>query len=701
MSVLASPPTASGSAAAPEASSGGDRPARWKALVGVLILPLFFLVALPAVYLGALHQPAPHDMRVAVIGSGTQVETLTSALTAQARDSFDVETVATVAEARAALRHLEIRAAYDPSTATVYVAGAGSAAAANTAEQLFTTVAAQSDRTLTVSDVVPLPASDRLGVSLIFLGLAAVVAGFLTATVLNVALPGLSIRRELGYLAGAAVAAAVIPMFTAYCVYGVFNGAILGTGAFLAAVAFVTGVFHAGGLRLIGPAMVMVTVFFTVILGVPASGAAVPQDMLPAFFDWLHPLLSTPAALDGLRRVLYFDGAGIGRDVVTLAMWALIGFGLLALSTLKAPKPDGAANPFAGVLDADSAPSDPAAAKLRQRRTTAGVLVMPLFFLIVLPLSFLGALHSPTPYHLKVAVIGTGTPVDSVIEAIEAQAGDALDVSRVDTAAEAQRKIADLDLRGAYDPMTGDLYVASAGGTQASATVTTVFTTVAEASGTAVTTHDVVSLPDTDPLGTSLLYVGIGAILAGFITAIVVSIGVPGLGTGGKIATVVVMSAVAAGVETLYGWALFDAFDGQAGPAALMLFGLALVSGLLTVGGMRVIGPAMVLVSILVLILLGVPASGLVVPLDLTSPFYGVVHNVLPTASGLDGLRRIVYFDGHGLGGDVLTMALWALGGLALLALGHWRHARKAPDPMHDPELLDDTAAAAAAAAAV
>jgi len=681
----------------PEPKHEARRPSRWKPLLGVLVLPLFFLVALPAVYLGALHQPAPHDMRVAVIGSGAPAERLASGLDAQAGDAFDVETVSTVAQARSALRHLEIRAAYDPATATVYVASAGSAAGANTTEQLFTKVAAQSNQTLTVDDVVPLPAGDRLGVSLIFLGLAAIVAGFLTATVLNVAVPGLSIRRELGYLAGAAVAAAVIPMFTAYCVYGAFDGAVLGTGAFLAAVAFVTGVFHAGGIRLIGPAMVMVTVFFTVILGVPASGAAVPRDMLPTFFDWLHPLLSTPAALDGLRRVLYFGGTGIGRNVVTLAMWGLIGFGLLGLSTLKAPDA-GAANPFAGVIGG-AAPTDPAAAELRQRRTTAGVLVMPLFFLIVLPLSFIGALHSPTPYHLNVAVIDSGTTTTAVIDAIEARAGEALDVGRVGSVAEARSEIEDLELRGAYDPETGDLYLASAGGTQASATVTSVFTTVAAASGTTITSHDVVPLPGKDPLGTSLLYVGIGAILAGFITAIVVSIAVPGLGTGPKLATVVVMSAVAAGVETLYGWVAFDAFDGQAGPAALMLFGLALVSGLLTLGGIRVIGPAMVLVSILVLILLGVPASGLVVPLDLTAPFYGFVHNVLPTASGLDGLRRIVYFDGHGLGGDVLTMALWALGGLGLLALGHWWHDDDTDDVAHDAELLEDTAAAAAAAA--
>ncbi|WP_073256048.1 hypothetical protein [Cryptosporangium aurantiacum] len=669
-------------------------------MLGVLVLPLFFLVALPAVYLGALHQPAPHDMRVAVIGSGTPAGNLATGLAAQVGDSFEVETLGTVEQARSALRHLEIRAAYDPATATVYVASAGSAAGANAAEQLFTKVAAQTDKTLTIEDVVPLPASDRIGVSLIFLGLAAVVAGFLTATVLNVAVPGLSIRRELGYLAGAAVAAAVIPMFTAYCVYGVFDSAILGTGALLAAICFVTGVFHAGGIRLIGPAMVMVTVFFTVILGVPASGAAVPRDMLPDFFDWLNPLLSTPAALDGLRRVLYFDGTGIGRNVVTLAMWALIGFGLLALSTLKSPKPEGAPGPFAGLTDDSETPLDPAAAKLKQRRVTAGVLVMPLFFVIVLPLSFIGALHSPTPYHLKVAVIGSGEPATTMIKAIEARAGDGLDVSRVDTVAEAQRKLKNLDLRGAYDPATGDLYLASAGGTQASATVTSVFTTVAQASKATVTTHDVAPLSAHDPLGTSLLYVGIGAILAGFTTGIVVSIAVPGLGTAGKLATLVVMSAVAAGVETLYGWVAFDAFDGQAGPAALMLFGLALVSGLLTIGGIRVIGPAMVLVSILVLILLGVPASGLVVPLDLTPPFYGIVHNVLPTASGLDGLRRIVYFDGHGIGGDVLTMALWALGGLGLLVLGHWRHDKGSDDAMHDAELLEDTAAAATAAAA-
>ena len=698
MSSITPTPRPAPTASASNPSVADRQPPPWRALIGALLLPLFLLVFLPMSYLGGLHKPAPHDMRVDIIGSGAQPAALATGLATRVGDSFAVGTADTVAEAQSRLRHLEIRAAYDPATATVFVAGAGSAVAANTVEKLFTSVASQAGKNLTVRDVAPLPSSDRLGISFLFLGVAAVVAGFLTATVLHVAVGSLSIRQQLGILAGISVMSAVIPMFTAYCVYGALASGIVGVGALLAAVAFVTGVFHLGGLRLIGPGMILVTLLFGIILGIPASGVAVPPDMLPSFYNWLHPLLSTPAALDGLRRVLYFHGTGIARDIVALAMWALIGFALLALSTLKSPGAAGQADPLVTVAVPRAESNDPDAVALSRRRLTAAVLVMPLFFLIFLPLSFLGALHSPTPYHVKVAVIGSGERAGAVVKAIEDRAGGALDVSQVASVGEARAKLLHLGLRGAYNPATGDLYLASAGGGQASATVTSVFTSVAAASDTTLQTHDVAPLTSKDPAGNSLLYVGIGAILAGFVAAVVSSIAVPGVSTVGRIATVVVMSAVAAGVETLLGWTVFDAFDGQALPAAAMFFGLALVSGLLTLGGARFIGPAMIPVSILVLIMLGVPASGMVVPLDLASPFYGIAHNLLPTATGLDGLRRIVYFDGHGLGGDLLTTSAWALGSLVLIAVGRQKHRARTDGLLDNPEIAEGTAAAAAAA---
>ncbi|MFI7167186.1 hypothetical protein ACIBM3_32535 [Rhodococcus erythropolis] len=325
---------------AKEAAPQGNRPLKeqLKLLFGALIMPLFFFVAMPGIYAAAFHSPAPHHMRVDVIGSDTQTSDLATGLSVKLGDSFDVAVSADVDAALLRLDTMQTRGAYDPSTGTLYVASAGNLAATNAVETVFKQVAEAADQDIVIEDVAPLPAADRLGTALMFMGLGAIVAGFLTTTVLNVAFPGLRIRDELGVLAIVSAVAAVVPMFIAYAVYGAFSGHIVGVALALAASCFVTGVFHGGGLRLIGPAMILVTVFLTIMLGIPASGAAIGIDMIPRFFSFLHPLLSTPASLESLKRILYFDGAGIGTNVVTLAMWALLGLALYGISLLMAHK---------------------------------------------------------------------------------------------------------------------------------------------------------------------------------------------------------------------------------------------------------------------------------------------------------------------------------------------------------------------------
>ncbi len=48
---------------------------------------------------------------------------------------------------------------------------------------------------------------------------------------------------------------------------------------------------------------IAVTLF--VLLGVPSSGGAVPVQLLPGFFRFLHPILPAGNAADALRSVGY------------------------------------------------------------------------------------------------------------------------------------------------------------------------------------------------------------------------------------------------------------------------------------------------------------------------------------------------------------------------------------------------------------
>ncbi|PPJ21635.1 hypothetical protein C5E45_31080 [Nocardia nova] len=306
--------------------------------------------------------------------------------------------------------------------------------------------------------------------------------------------------------------------------------------------------------------------------------------------------------------------------------------------------------------------------RLARRRIVTGVLMLPLFFLIALPGLFLGLLHSPAPHEVEVAVIGTGPQAQTVANQLAAHA-KGFEVQTLSDADAGRNAVQDREVRAAYDPATGDLYVASAGSVQATEAGRALFAAVAQAGGTALQVRDVVPLPTADRLGTSALYIGIGAIVGGFLSGLIVAMIAPGLRVRTQVSVVAVMSVVVAGIETFYGWVLFDIFPGNAAAGAAVLAGIALVAGVVTLAGTRLIGPAMVMVSILLLVLCGVTASGLPVPLDMAPAFYNWMHDVLPTARGLSALRSVCYFDGEGVGVDLLVMAAWGLAAMVVLAV--------------------------------
>ncbi|MFI5428079.1 hypothetical protein [Aeromicrobium sp. UC242_57] len=173
--------------------TSGKRPN--KMVMISLIFPLFMAIALPGLYLAAFHEPTPDRMRVEIIGTSPSAQQLAQGLTMSSDGAFDATTVANRADAVSHLKAMSTRGAYDPSTGVIYVASAGSPAAEQAVATTFADVAADSGIELTVEDVVPLPEGDRLGVTFLFLGLAGVLVGFTTATVLGVALGGVGLRR--------------------------------------------------------------------------------------------------------------------------------------------------------------------------------------------------------------------------------------------------------------------------------------------------------------------------------------------------------------------------------------------------------------------------------------------------------------------------------------------------------------------------
>lgn len=334
-------------------------------------------------------------------------------------------------------------------------------------------------------------------------------------------------------------------------------------------------------------------------------------------------------------------------------------------------------------------------AKLKTRRAITGVLALPLFMMILLPALFIGLLHSPTPHDMKVAVIGSHSAVSTIVSQLDESTGSSFDVTRVKSVSVAKHELRQQNIRAAYDPATGDLYTAGAGSIQAKAAATALFEKVANSSQLTITDHDVVAVSDDDPLGMSALYLGIGAIAGGFLTAVILSLFPVSVPT--RIIAGIAMPLIVAAVEVFYGWVVFDIFPGSGFAAGVAFFGMSLVSCAVTMGLMALGGPAMLLVSVLIMFFLGITASGVPVSLDMASGFYRGMHEVMPTARGLHALKTVIYFDGKGILWDVLTQLFWLVGGVAATAVGLLRRRKKSPgtsSTLDDIERVEEEALA-------
>lgn len=313
-------------------------PMRPQALLIAVLGPLIVATLISCVYLSAFHEPKPNGMKVDIVGSTSQAQGLATQLNAQPGGRIDADVVTTRSEAVTNIKSLDARAAYEPSTGKLLVASAGSTLATQTVTQTFQQVADQSHTKLVVEDLHPLPKQDNSGSTYLFLGLGGILAGFMTANVLGSAAPELSTGKTLALLAGMSITGGVVATFITFGVYGAYTEHLLPAILFASGGGLATALFQYGGSRLLGPAAVVFTMGILIIPGIAASGASMPIDMLPSYLKTVSPMLPTSAAIDGLHRLLYFDGVGISRPISTIVMWLLFGGWLVAVSQSRAAK---------------------------------------------------------------------------------------------------------------------------------------------------------------------------------------------------------------------------------------------------------------------------------------------------------------------------------------------------------------------------
>ncbi|NEB75884.1 hypothetical protein G3I40_11700 [Streptomyces sp. SID14478] len=293
-------------------------------------------VGMGLAYLGAFAAPEPHQLPVAVVGSGPEAKVFAQTVKDNAGDALDVRTLATRTDAVDQLRTRHLDGAYvlGDKPPELIVASAGSDTTVSAVEKIFTPVAAQQGEPLKVTDVAPPVGDDPTGQGLFFLLVALSIGSYASVAVLGGV--GGALRMRTRALLVAAVSGVVALVGTAFAgpVFHLAHTNLWG----LWGMAWV----YSAGILLIGvglhtflkrwTTLAMMVLF--VMLNFTSSGGIFRPELQNGFFGGLHTFWNGAGFVEGARSLLYFDHYGLGRYVWTLVAWLAVGAVVLAVAAL-------------------------------------------------------------------------------------------------------------------------------------------------------------------------------------------------------------------------------------------------------------------------------------------------------------------------------------------------------------------------------
>jgi hypothetical protein len=131
-----------------------------KAVALVLFPALVLMLAFAFSYVGAFHDPTPHNVPLAVVGPPS----VAARLGALPGDPLDPRTATSLRAALSQIDDREVYGGYEAATNRLFVASAANRATAVALETTFNRVAAAQGRpAVRVTDVKPLPPKDPNG----------------------------------------------------------------------------------------------------------------------------------------------------------------------------------------------------------------------------------------------------------------------------------------------------------------------------------------------------------------------------------------------------------------------------------------------------------------------------------------------------------------------------------------------------------
>ncbi|MEV6928681.1 hypothetical protein AB0M46_29900 [Dactylosporangium sp. NPDC051485] len=322
----------------------GVTPRAGALVLAVLALQLAFIAS----YIGALHEPTPHRIPVAVAAPPEALDDLIGKLDRLPGEPLDARPAFSEDAARRMIDEREVYGAFIVSntdaTDRLIIASAAGSSVATALTQIVTPLEDAQDRAFTVEDAKPAPLGDARGLSGFYLALGWVVGGYLVAIAVSTskgsrpANPHRALIRLLSLAAYAAVAG-VGGALIAGSLFGALDGHLVRLWWFGALLVFASGCCTMALQAAFGFVGTGMTILLFVILGSPSAGGAYPAPLLPAFWraigQWLPPGLGTEA----IRGIVYFDGVGVQRAAIILGGYSLFGLvGTLLVAQIAQPR---------------------------------------------------------------------------------------------------------------------------------------------------------------------------------------------------------------------------------------------------------------------------------------------------------------------------------------------------------------------------
>lgn len=255
-----------------------------------LLTPLLMCVGMGLAYLGAFAHPEPHQMPVAVVGSGPQAQVLAQTLHDKADHGLDVRTLPDRDAAVEALKTRDLTGAYvlGGDRPELLVASAGSDTSASAVQKVFTPVADREGAPLKVTDVVPTDSDDPTGQGIFFLLVALSIGAYASVAALGAAGSALPPRMRGLLVLGTSFVVSVVGAAFAGPVFRLVHQGLWGVWAL--------AWLYAAGILFIGTGLhtflkrwttLGVMVLF-VMLNFTSSGGIFRPELQHPFFGSLH-----------------------------------------------------------------------------------------------------------------------------------------------------------------------------------------------------------------------------------------------------------------------------------------------------------------------------------------------------------------------------------------------------------------------------